>query len=109
MKRTSRRSDGAGLAIVLGLLLLPFTTVIYGATLAKLWEWFIIDTFGVFALSTAQAIGVTMVVTFVTYQYDARKADEDTDPLSGLMTALFASVMRAGLALVFGAIVKAFL
>lgn len=105
----SRRNERAGTAVVLGLLFLPLTTTLYGATLAKLWEWFIADTFGVLALSTAEAVGVSLVVTFVTYQYDAVNRDDDADPLEKLGHTIGFGVFRAVFCLAFGAIVKGFI
>lgn len=94
-------------ALALGLVLTGPLMAVYGATLAKLWEWFVADTFGVLALSTAQAIGLSMVVTFVTYQEDA--AQHEDDALSALVSRVVTSLVRAGLALFFGAIVKGFI
>lgn len=94
-------------ALGFGLLVMPFTSIVYGATLAKLWEWFVADTFDVKALSTAEAIGLSMVVTFVTYQVDARHDDDDVD-WQKIVSLIFSGLARCLLALVFAAIVKAF-
>lgn len=100
-----KRHDNVGLALLVGVVLTLPLTVIYGATLAKLWEWFIADTFGVMALSTAQAIGVSMTVTFVTYQQDAA-VDDDADALEALAKKITVDLVRVVLALGVGGVVK---
>lgn len=107
MPQASDRSDTL-LALGLGMLAMPVLMVIYGAALAKLWEWFIADTFGVMALSTAQAIGVSMTVTFVTYQEDAKR-DDDRDALEELIRIVITSLVRSVLLLTIGAVVKGFI
>jgi hypothetical protein len=103
-----RTSTNAGAAFVLSLLVMPVVMVIYGSTLAKLWEWFVADTFGVLALSTAQAIGLSSVVTFVTYQEDAR-SDRGDDALERLVYVVILTLFRAVMALAIGAVVKGFI
>lgn len=103
-----RSTSNAGAAFVLSLLLMPVLMVIYGATLAKLWEWFVADTFGVMALSTAQAIGLSSVVTFVTYQEDARSEQSD-DALERLVYIVILTLFRAVMAIAIGAVVKGFI
>ncbi len=66
-----KKSENQGCAPPLVLLaLVPFMSIINGALLAKLWEWFIADPFGAPYLSVVQAIGVAMVVGFLVFQYN---------------------------------------
>lgn len=105
----SRRSnEHAVAALVLALLAMPITSIVYGATLAKLWEWFIADTFAVKALSTAEAIGVSLVVTFVTYQYDAKAKDDESDALGNVVGIIVFGFCRALFVLAVAAVVKGF-
>ncbi len=42
-----------------------------------LWNWFILSTFELSPLTTAQAIGIAMLIKFLTYQYvDTQPEDE---------------------------------
>lgn len=40
------------------------------SVLTKLWAWFVVTTFGVASLSFVQAIGVSLVVGYVTSHYN---------------------------------------
>lgn len=42
------------------------TTIVDGFATMKLWEWFMVPTFGLRALSLVQAIGVSMVIAIFT-------------------------------------------
>jgi hypothetical protein len=53
-------------AAVVGLMLLR------GAILVQVWEWFVTDTFGVTTLTLVQALGLSVVVTLLTYHVDTK-------------------------------------
>ncbi len=56
-----------GIVAYLFLMLLPLGIIANGLVLAKLWEWFVADTFNVHALSLIEAMGISVIVTFLTY------------------------------------------
>lgn len=70
--------------------------------LTKLWGWFIVTTFGLPALGMAQAYGVMLVISFLTYQFIETQSD---DPLKSLCTSMGFAVMKPLTALLFGWIV----
>jgi hypothetical protein len=47
-----------------------------GYVLTVLWGWFLVPTFGLSALALAPAIGLAVVVSFLTHQSDATKEQE---------------------------------
>lgn len=47
--------------------MIPLAVTWKGYVLAKLWGWFIVDKFGLPALTVAQAIGLAIVVGMFTY------------------------------------------
>lgn len=58
------------LLIVLGTFAVLVPIAIWrGYVLSILWAWFMVPTFGLPALSLAAAIGVAMVISFLTYQH----------------------------------------
>ncbi len=63
------------------ILFAPVSTVWRGYVLCKLWLWFIVTTFGANPLSLPQAIGLSSVVSFLTFQvnHDARQDKSDTE------------------------------
>ena len=67
-----------------------------GYVLTVLWAWFVVPTFGLAALALAPAIGLSLLVHFLTYQSDAAK------PLEGSFSDRFAKT--AGRALLWPAL-----
>ena len=65
-------------AMVLAPAIMLIGSLIGGYTVATLWGWFIAPIFGLKELSIVQAIGLSLVVTYMTYQ----TAPEDTESTS---------------------------
>jgi hypothetical protein len=78
----NKDSDTA--TIVLGCLALIFlvpimTIALYilnGWVLSQLWQWFVVTTFNLRPLSIPEAIGIAMVVGFLTHEYNDSKKEE---------------------------------
>ena len=49
-----------------------------GYVLTVLWAWFVVPIFGLPVLSLAPAIGISLMVSFLTHQSDATTAKEGT-------------------------------
>jgi hypothetical protein len=58
------------------LALMVLSSMWKGYVLTVLWAWFVVPTFGLPALAIAPAIGLAMVVSFLTHQSDAIKEPE---------------------------------
>jgi hypothetical protein len=58
--------------------LVVLSTLLRGYALSVLWGWFMVPTLGLPHLSVAQAIGIAIVVSFLTYQdhSDLQKKEE---------------------------------
>lgn len=55
---------------VLGwLFALALSAILNGFALKTLWGWFVVETFGLRNLTIPQALGITLVVGFLTHQY----------------------------------------
>lgn len=89
----------AAVFAIFGLLALGY--VLNGYALTVLWTWFVVPTFGAPALGLAQAIGLAVVVSYLTHQYSA-KSDKKTDWSE---TAAFI-IVKPAFALLVGWIVK---
>ncbi len=50
-----------------------------GFVLVKLWTWFVVPTFGLPALTMAPAIGFSLLVGFLVYQYSAADSAAETN------------------------------
>jgi hypothetical protein len=78
------------------MLILPFLTVysyfVNGFVLSKLWSWFIVTTFGLDPLNIVQAIGLTIVVGFLTVRtnWNTDKDKTTAEKISQFVIALVA-------------------
>ena len=82
---------GAGMLFVVALA--PVRIWVAGYTVMKLWLWFIVPAFGLPALTLANAIGLDILVSFLTLQMPMRKCGEPYKnsfvQLVGIVTSLF--------------------
>jgi hypothetical protein len=83
-QKTITQNDDVGFFGCLGLimsipLLFVVGTAANGWALATLWEWFILPVFeSAPALGVVQAAGIAMVVSFLTYQRQESKLNDDS-------------------------------
>lgn len=60
-------------------LVLALSSILNGWVLSILWGWFISPVFGVPLITVGQAIGLAMVISYLTYQHvDSNTKKEDT-------------------------------
>lgn len=102
------KNDGMLLGCALYLLLLPFLALLNGYALSVLWGWFIVPTFEARPLGVLPAIGVAMVVGYLTSHTE--NDTEDKRPWGERWTQTFFTVaMRPLFALFFGWILHSFM
>lgn len=75
--------------------LLAISSLWRGYVLTVLWAWFVVPTFGPPALAIAPAIGLAMVVSFLTHQSDATKEPEGDFSARMAKALAYALVMPA--------------
>jgi hypothetical protein len=98
------------LALPLGLALFVVTVVIRGFVFSVLWGWFIAEAFSLPAIGIAHSIGLAMMFTFLSYQYDAKKKNDKDEKLSGSLTTLLVfSVVAPFFVLLCGWIIHGFM
>lgn len=88
-------------------ILMVYAAMLNGWALAKLWSWFIVGTFGLPALSIPAAIGLSMVVSYLTHQMSDKKNEDAYWKI--LVKGWVAATIKPIFALLFGAIVKLWL
>ena len=102
----------AFLAVLGALVALPMvmfiSSILNGYVLSILWGWFIVPTLGAPTLSTVPAIGIALVVAYLTYQVSdcekvKREFSEEVERFFGLV------VLRPLLTLLFGWAVHLFM
>lgn len=93
----------AFLAIIGIIVVSILSTLLNGFVFQTLWGWFIVP-FGITPLGLAHAIGVALVIRFLTYQYDAQSDKADAFA-NGVLYAIVAPLI----ALLMGWIVHSFI
>ena len=58
--------------------LMVFSSIFNGYALSVLWGWFVVPTFGAPALDVVPAIGIALVVGYMTHQMREKKKDEQS-------------------------------
>lgn len=89
------------------IILLLLGTIFNGVALMYLWAWFVVVPFALPALSLGQAIGLSSVVSFMTYQY-IDVENENKTAKERLVSALGSLMVRPIGALIFGRVVYFF-
>jgi len=89
--------------------LLLVSSILNGYVLSVLWGWFIVPVFNLPTLTAVSAIGIAMVVSYLTYQYN--ESDEDDNKSFGekLAKPIAIAILRPLFALFFGWIVHLFM
>jgi hypothetical protein len=95
-------TESSPLAVV-WFLLTPLFYIWRGFALVKLWAWFIVPAFAAPAIGIPTAIGISLIVAFMTATNTKAKTDDEY-----WIRAMVNGVAWPGLALIVGAIVKAF-
>jgi len=97
-------------ALVLIPLVITISSIINGYVFSTLWGWFIIPIFGLTALSIPQAIGISMIVSFLTYQFQpSNKQNTKEDDQKDMITRILHLVLYPITVLAVGYIVKGFM
>ena len=94
------------LTAVLGILAVTALGFVWsGFALSILWGWFMVPTFGLAPLSIPSAIGVSMVMGYITHQYQ-KKNTSDIIVWAGVADAVADTLLRPAMTLLAGWIVK---
>ena len=89
-------------------ILIAISAMFNGYALSVLWGWFVVPTFGAPALGIVPAIGVAMVVSYLTYQtHNCKKEEKSFGETIAEGTAM--AVLKPSFALFFGWIVHLFM
>jgi hypothetical protein len=84
-------------------------TLIRGLVLQALWGWFIVTTFALPDLTLVQALGLSLVVSFLTMQLENDDPKNDTRSAGEKAAAgVFIGLFFYGIVFVMGAVIHAF-
>ena len=107
---SSKDEDYAAVLLLIAILV-TISTVVNGFVLIKLWNWFIIPTFDKMpTLSLVPAIGLGLVVSFLTYQeIDCQKKESNETLLKATINPLLIAIFRPLIVLLLGWILQLFM
>ena len=88
-------------------LIIVLSTLFNGYALTKLWSWFVVPAFGVAPLGLTQAIGVSLIVSYLTHQI--HEEDKSRSTSETLIRSVAIAIMKPSLALLMGWIVTLFM
>ena len=91
------------------LILTPLSITFSGYALSVLWDWFVVVTFSTESLSIPAAIGLSLIVNYITYQYNEQQTDDTISQAERLGKAVFMAVARPCIALLTGWLVTLFM
>jgi hypothetical protein len=94
-------------AIAAFLLLIALEVVLSGYAISVLWVWFVVDTFNIAALSIPQCIGLALLVSYMTKQYQNDK--QEGTATEQLIKAVFILLFKTAFALTVGWVVTLFM
>lgn len=85
---------------------MAFSAIVNGLTVSILWRWFIVSKFDLPALTIPQAMGFSLVVSYLTV---VLKKDESNQPYwKTLLEGFLTSVIKATFALIIGLCINIF-
>lgn len=92
------------LTILYMLVVIPASLIWNGFVLTKLWLWFAVPMFGVAPLTIPAAIGIAMMVSYLTHQYQQENKEEDG--IERMIKQTLLMIFKPAVALLFGWIVS---
>lgn len=96
------------IGVIFSFLILGVISSIWnGYAISVLWGWFITPVFGLPILNIPQAIGLGLIITFLTQAIDCRKDEDDTK--TQIIKSIFIIILRPLFALLIGYIVHLFM
>jgi multisubunit Na+/H+ antiporter MnhB subunit len=84
----------------------PLLMIWNGYVLSVLWRWFMVPTFHLPTLSIPVAIGIAMVISYLTHQYDPYESPDSAS--ERMLKSAVVGLCKPGFALLFGWIVLQF-
>ncbi len=96
---------GGSIVVVI---LMVVSSIFNGYALSVLWGWFMVPTFGLPELSIAPAIGIAIVISYLTHQVNAKKDDGESFGKK-MVRGIVLTTLEPSFALLFGYIVHLFM
>ena len=100
----SRNSESVSFVLFAAAAIVVLGAIMRGFVLKKLWGWFVIPLFpSAPAVSIAQAIGISLVVGYLTHQDSESKSESSASSAKGVMAfALLGLFIQSAIVFLFG-------
>jgi len=85
------------------------STLFNGWVLSILWGWFMVPTFGLPTLSMPQAMGIALVVSYLTYHYNGVPAQEKEKTKAEKIISVSMPILRPLFTLGFGWVIHQYM
>ena len=110
MKRDDLDVIGCFGVIAWMVIMIPLSTVLSGWVLTHLWLWFVVPVFNLPVLPIAPAIGLSLIVSYMTdHNCETDSNKENDSVLTVLISGTLRVLSKPILAYIFGAIVHEFM
>ncbi len=105
-----KSATGCVVALLSIPVLIVLSVVANAYALSVLWGWFVVPLFALPALSIPVAMGLSVIVNFMTsHSTTESKTSDDDEPWETLLKAFIYVIFRPGFALLFGWIIHSFM
>lgn len=93
------KDDSIAVLAIIGMpALIFFSAVLNGWALSILWKWFIASTFEIRQITISQAIGISLIITYLTRSFSEKQEDKREHPfLSNVLTAFLKPLVSLGI------------
>ena len=86
-----------------------FSALVNGWVLTMLWVWFITPIFSIRPLTIAEAIGIGLIISYLTYHSTKPNKSDSTDTAEIVINAVLQAIIPALTTLIFGWVVVQFM
>lgn len=90
-------------------IIIALSSIFNGYALCVLWGWFMVPTFGLPKISIPAAIGIALVIRYLTREMSASKSDEEGGFKESLLMDILIAILQPSFALFFGWIVHLYM
>jgi hypothetical protein len=94
---------------VIALLITPLGIIWSGYALTILWEWFIVSTFGIASLTIPVAVGIAIIINYLTKGYSGNEPEDTRTSEEKIIFSIVVAVLKPAFALLFGWVITWFM
>jgi len=108
-KRSGTPGEWIAVGLLILLVLMPLGMVLSAWVITIMWSWFVVPVFALPLLTKAQALGLSLLVGYITWQYTNTNSDSESGPWKWFGRAVGLAIFRPLLVLAISWVVHLFL